>query len=58
MSLMRCHTCGKSFESSLKKGERCPLCDGWAGQELGRDLHPETEAVRDSTPPRQSRDHP
>jgi hypothetical protein len=57
MPLIRCDTCGKSFESDLKKNEHCPLCDGWAGEEIATDAHPGKKVVRNPPTPRQPPDH-
>lgn len=46
MPLIRCHSCGQSFERDLKKTDRCPLCDGWAGNEIAVDRGPQKQSVQ------------
>ena len=54
MPLIKCHTCGKSFDRSRKRGEHCPLCDGWAGNEVAATDSPAPDAFkRNPSNPRQ-----
>jgi TPR repeat protein len=48
--MIKCQNCEKPFDSSLKKFERCPLCDGLAGDETfdeSQIVHPPFEAPKE-----------